>query len=370
MPRNSHSCHKKRKHCRSDSSSDSESSDHSHDHGCRTRKYKTLNYPHFVAGDKTLLTGIRGVEDSEKVYISGFYVPSDANKTTSFIYKGCICGKGKFHNLNFPKVSGMSTITNLYGPNNGKCDGTINVVGSYTTQNQTGILGCLYQGKLDNSGEWTTIIPSSLSPTDYVINTICHSNMGNLVVGNYDTILIQGKAFIYDMKTHQYYGITNMNAVSITAYGIWHNSHHSYTICGGYTTSILENFAYVVDWDNETHTFSNWQTFSFNNDPITAKITHFDGITGGPTKNTYNLTGDWLSNVAVDQVGFSAQIKRTSPHGPFFANADWALIGYPHSAVTSGNSVYKDVIIGVYTKLSDASVNGYVSTLGECHVHH
>src|SRR5579872_5779458 len=80
------------------------------------RVYRTFNYPGTQSGDKTLLTGIRRKTDSSRLYISGFYVPTDTDQTTSFVYKGCLCGKGKFYNLNFPF---KKTITNLYGPNNG-----------------------------------------------------------------------------------------------------------------------------------------------------------------------------------------------------------------------------------------------------------
>lgn len=344
---------------------DSDSSNSYHHHSCKKRTYKTLNYPKFVSGDKTLLTGIRGVTDSNKVYISGFFVPQVQANTTSFIYKGDVYGNGKFHNLNHPPVCKMPTITNLYGPNNGSHHNTIQVVGNYTIQGNTGILGCLYEGPLNNSGKWTTIIPSALSPTDFVINTICHSTMGNLVVGNYDTQLIQGKAFIYDIKKHKYYDITNSDAISITAYGIWYNGGCSYTICGGYTSNALKNVGYIVDWDNKTHTFKNWQTYYYDNDQCKAQVTHFDGITVGPTKNTYNLTGDWKDSDSPYELAFIAQVKRDCD-GKFYENAKWGNIEYPCDVTTSGNSIYKKTVIGVYTTAQNNSVNGYISNIKDC----
>ncbi len=328
------------------------------------RKYKTFNYPHSITGDKTLLTGIRGVDDSKKVYISGFYVPTDPANTTSFVYKGCSCGKGHFHNLNYPPVNDVATITNLYGPNNGQCENSINVVGNYTIEGVTGAFGCLYQGDLNGCGTWTTITPSSLC-TSPVANTICHSTMGNLVVGNFDTDVVQGNAFIYNFKTKQYYNISNPDAVSITAYGIWYNGCHSYTICGGYTTANLANVGYVVDFNNEFHTFSNWQIYHFNNDSVAAKITHFDGITKGCKDNKYNLTGDWLGISDVDELGFFATIKRNCD-GTFNNIAKWSSVTYPNATVTSGNSVYNNIVIGVYANLGDNSVNGYVSDVKKC----
>jgi hypothetical protein len=334
---------------------------HSHDRAHK-RYYKTFNYPDFQTGDKTLLTGIRGVTDSEKVYISGFYVPSVQADTTSFVYKGCACGHGKFYDLNYPKVDDVATITNLYGPNNGAVENTINVVGNYTIENVNGTFGCLYQGPLDNTGTWTTIVPTPLSPYDKIINTICHSNMGDLVVGNYDTLLIQGKAFIYDMITEKYYNIISADSISITAYGVWHNGGHSYTICGGYTTNTLTNVAYIADWNNETHELSNWQIYQFDNDPVKASITHFDGITKGCGDGKYNLTGDYLKVNGTEEIAFFAKVKRNEDE-TFDPIAKWSVVAYPDEDVTSGNSVYKDVVIGVYSSVGDDSVNGYLSNL-------
>lgn len=356
----------------------------------KKRVYKNFNYPFATDGEKTLLTGIRGKSDSDKVYISGFYVPQNQPDTTSFIYYGCDCGKGKFYDLNYPSVNNVPTITNLYGPNNGEVKDTIQVVGNYTIDNVTGTKGCLYEGLVDNSGTWTTIIPTPLS-ANKILNTICHSTMGNIIVGNYDTILIQGKAFLYDIKTKKYYNITNKHAISITAYGIWHNECNSYTICGGYTTKEKKNIAYIVNWDNKKKILSDWQTYNYNNDD-NVKITHFDGITGGIDKKTYNLTGDWLGNDAdnnnndcnddndsnsnndsnnsndnnndnTNESGFFAQVKFCEEKKRFEKKAVWYPIIYPKNKITSGNSVYKNIVIGVYADVKNNSINGYISRL-------
>ena len=321
------------------------------------RTYETFNYPCATSGEKTLLTGIRGKTHSHKVLISGFYVPTNKDNTSSFVYEGYECGKGKFHDLNHPSVDGVPTTTNLYGPNNGKKEGTIQVVGNYTTQNVSGGLGCLYTGSLDGSGTWTTIVPTPLT-SDPIIFTICHSTMGNLIVGNYDTILIQGKAFIYDINTKKYYNIVNPSAISITAYGIWHDGGKWYTICGGYTTAQGTNVAYLAKWNNKTHQLSSWQNYHYKNDE-TTKITHFDGITGGPTPNTYNLTGDW-ANVGTES-GFFAQAKFYPHKHRFSRKAKWSPITFPPNAITSGNSVYKSTVIGVYANLLNDSIDGYIS---------
>ena len=321
----------------------------------QARDYSTFDFPSQIEGSKTLLTGIRRVDSNhDKVYISGFYKCPEEACVVPFVYKGHLDGDGVWSILNFPSSDGVTVVaTNLYGPNNGK-DGDIRVVGNYTTE-ETGeaTLGCLYEGPLDGTGKWTTLIPTSTSP---VLNTIAHSTHGNFVVGNYDTQIDEGKAFIYDLKHEVYYEIVKENALSITAYGIWHNGGHFYTICGGFSdVDAIDNFesGYLVDWDSKHKRLSNWRTFNYNNDPEHAHITHFDGITTDK-KGGYYLTGDWI-NLVEGQNGFFCHVKKDATVGI------WSNITYPGAEVTSGNSVYKKVVIGVYAEEADDSVHGYIS---------
>ena len=319
-----------------------------------TRAYSTINYPN--AGN-TFLTGIRGVNDEHKVYISGTYTLPDSTVPSGFIYKGRISGhKATWYPLNYPPSTGITvTGTALYGPNNGDKPETIQAVGNYTTQ-ETGAftIGCLYEGPLDGSGKWTTLIPTSSDP---VINTIAHSTMGGLIVGNYDTRLIAGKAFLYDIKTRTYYDLTRPNAKSMTCYGIVHNHKDSYTVCGGYTdinAGTKSTYGYIAHWDNKTHTLSAFRSYVYDNDPAKALVTHFNGITSDGKKG-YNLTGDWNgSGVASGSPAFFAHVSKLGE------SATWESIAYPGHRVTSGNSVYQDAVIGVYTD-SKGVVNGYVS---------
>lgn len=331
---------------------------------CKERYYSTFNYPGMITGEQTLLTGIRHVNNKKDniVYISGFYVPLK-RPTTSFIYKGNLTGKGKFYNLDYPNINGMVTTTNLYGPDNGPIKDTIRVVGNFTHQNVQQAIGCMYEGKLDGSGTWTTILP----PFGTVINTICHSTMGDLIVGNYDTNLVQGKAFIYNIKTHQYIDITHDDIISITAYGIWYNGDDRYTICGGLTDNKGINAGYVVDFDCRCNEFYNWQKYFFKNDPNLAKITHFDGITAGRYENSYNLTGLWSESSIDIPKAFFATIERKC-NSKFSKKAEWCSISYPCKAMTTGNTVYKDNVLGIYKDtIEDITVNGYIScTFNSC----
>lgn len=324
------------------------------------REYVTLNYPGAEPGSKTLLTGIRGVDSRcDEVYISGFYESGvTGDITPSFIYKGNTKGEGNWYNLNYPSELGRNvTSTSLYGPNNKARHNEIRVVGNYTTKeggNQA--FGCIYEGNIDGSGKWTTLNVPSDEP---VINTIAHSNMGNLVVGNYDTNLIQGKAFIYDIveKTYQY--IEKDGASSITAYGIWHNCCNWYTICGGYFSLPGKQVAYLVDWNNHTKTLCNWRSYQYNNDALKSIITHFDGITGN-YNGGYNLTGDAI--YINKPVAFFATVNRNECHS-YFEGAKWEPISFSENSETSGNSVYRRSVIGVYKLENSEEVNGFISNI-------
>lgn len=335
------------------------------------RKYHTFNYPLQTNGGKTLLTGIRGVNNSNKVYISGFYKYPDNSNVDAFVFKGKLNSQDLkdqdlWYVLSYPSsINKTVTTTNLYGPNNGE-NGKIQVVGNYTTK-ETGnsTIGCLYEGYLSGKGQWTTLIPKFSSESEPTLNTIAHSTNGNLVVGNYDTELIQAKAFIYDILKKKYYDIIKPNAKSITAYGIWYNGDNTYTICGGYSDLDTESgidSGYLVDWNNVTLEFSNWKSYSYNNQPKNAIVTHFDGITDDGCGG-YNLTGDWIGiEENSSKLGFFANVKRNK-YGKF-KRATWSEVSFPgKTTLTSGNSVFQNVVIGVYTVPQKDSINGYISYL-------
>ncbi len=319
--------------------------------------YTTLNYP-AVAGTSTLITGVRGVDNSSDVYISGFYTTPGA-QDIGFLYKGPILGGGTWQALTYPSSSGITvTGTSLYGPNNGAGSGQVQIVGNYTTsENGAGAIGLLYQGPTDGSGTWTTLNPQALE-TRPIKNTIAHSTMGGFVVGNYDTDLVTGKAFIYDIANNSYLELTKPGAVSITAYGIWHNGGTRYTIAGGYsdTNEGGVSIAYLVDWDSSSQATSNWTSYTYKNQ--TSVITHFEGITTD-THGGYNLVADWVSTTQSSGAAF-VNIPRTKLNT--FGSATWTDIAYPGATLTSGNTVYLNDALGIYRVGSDVS-NGYVAMI-------
>ena len=318
-------------------------------------KYATLNYPNGVTGSSTFLTGIRGVDNSSDVYISGIYTPtSSMSDDVGLLYKGPITGGGSWNILNYPSSPGVTvTTTSLYGPNNNGTD-AVTVVGNYTTQEQGGApIGAMYQGPIDGTGTWTTIMPPG------AVVCIPHSNMGGFVVGNYDTsqVVVTGKVFIYDI-TNQTYSFLTKTGASLTAYGIWYNGGTSYTITGGLTENGTVT-GYLVDWDSSTQTASNWTTFT---DPKagTNLVTHFEGITTDGSGG-YNLAADDvdINSGIVERAAF-ANVPRL-PLGDF-GTATWRRIDFPNSTVTSSNTVFTNHILGVYQMGTDVS-NGFVATL-------
>ena len=318
--------------------------------------YSTFNYPGAV-GDSTFLTGVRGAGGGD-VYITGTYMQQGSTDTQGLLYQGSLSGGDQWTILNFPGADVTSTA--LYGPD-GLPPDNVRLVGSYK-QTETGQQdhGLLYEGPPDGTGTWQTIDFSSVGET--VLNTIAHSTMGGLVVGNFDTNLATGKAFVYDIDNNSWVELVKPGAVSITAYGIWYNGGTQYTIAGGYSNANLSGIdhGYLVNWDSAIQTPSDWTSYDFNNSRIGVAISHFNGITGDGRGGFY-LTGDWVGVLPPDVGAFFAHVFRVP--GRSFSLAQWTQIAYPSAQVTSGNTVFENHVLGVYTVSGSSVVNGYVATV-------
>lgn len=325
------------------------------------RIYLTFNYPEQREGDRTSLTGVRSCGD--ELYISGFYqIPN--YPANGFVYKGEISESHNlknWHILNVPTVPGRTvTGTNLYGPDilsvhdNSNCD-KIRVCGSYTTQENTLDNAVYYEGHLNGCGKWIT-----LHPVPNVNGSVAHSTAHNLIVGNF---LVQGDitahAFIYNTITNHYFEITREGATSISAYGIWYNGDDNYTICGGFSTvnNGDDNFkrietAYLVDYNSCSRSLSNWRDYNYNKNGVVSIITHFEGITTD-NHGGYNLVGQ---TVLIDEseIIFYAHVDKHN-------NITYESVYFPGSTSTTGNSIYKKNLIGVYTTENSSSINGYIS---------
>jgi hypothetical protein len=327
-----------------------------------TMEYNTFNNSFATS---TVLTGVRHGEKnkykkSKIVYITGFYNVGQVQ--VGFIYRGDPVNsqKGTFYPISFPG----SYSTTPYGPDRID-DCNVNVVGNYVLSSNGNAMGFLYTGPyLDTDrGTFVTIVP----PFPNATNTIVHSVMNGVAVGNYAPALSQLtlspmgnaiSAFIFNSCNNKYCKIDIECASSVTAYGIWHNSDSQYTIAGGYTLN-GKNRGYIVDWNSDTETFNNFTSYKYGNSD-SSLITHFDGITG-VGNNVYHLTGDFIVVGALPGA-FYAVIDRCEKS----CDAKWAQILYPQSNFTSGNTVIDNKVYGIYV-LND-TVNGYECSISNCAV--
>lgn len=299
---------------------------------------------------ENFITGVRGLYDG-KVVLTGNKTISGSVNTQAILYEGPMqnTASGMIYVLT-PSIAGQTvTSATFYGPDTSVFNpsigaGNIRAVGSYKyTTGGNGDHGMLYTGPINGkNGTWLQMdVPSSAVGGAQVANTIPHSTMGNLVVGDYDLVgtPASGNAFIYHIAD-QSWSIMNLGPGirETTAYGIWQNGigSNSYTIAGGSRDGLNINKAFLIDYNATTREFSNLKYFTYEGRP--ELITHFEGITGIP--GGYNLISSTDSGPAF------ATVKRNADGS--FGNAQWTLSTVPGSSLTTGNSVYQDTIMGVY----------------------
>jgi outer membrane autotransporter protein len=305
--------------------------------------YETLTY----GTSSTFVTGIRGTT------IVGNYVIPGTSETGGLLYDlttetWSALPFATANGVNFPGAIGSSP----YGPSFGTQTGVLRAVGSYqTTASDPYDLSYLYDAAAAPGQELTYLAyPDGNAPTLY---TIAHSTFGNQVVGNYDTDLVAGNAFTYNIDTGEY---TKNNfrytddeeALSTTAYGIYGDR-----IAGGFA-GVGDDARAFVEGPNFglAHGYVyNQRTLEFtaydHEDDVNgvAFITHFEGITGGGRANTYNLVADW-----VDGDGPHAGVMHLDASAVDGTEViTWYEIDIP-GRIVSANSAYGNDIIGVYVE--------------------
>jgi subtilase-type serine protease len=293
--------------------------------------YMTLNF----GTSGTFLTGIRGNN------IVGNYVIPGTTETGGLLYNISTGIWSPFpestaNGANFPGAIGSSP----YGPSFGSQFGILRAVGSYQTQSSSPYdLSYLYDGAVGPNGNLTTLIyPSSVGAQ--TLFTIAHSTFGNQVVGNYDTGLATGNAFIYTISSGTYQTI-KLPGVSSTAYGIWGN-----VIAGGYTPpGVGFERGYIYNEDTGT-----WTTYNHPG----AVITHFEGITGAGRNGEYNLVADW---VGLDGVQHGSVL-----HIAADGSQTWIDLAVPGASLTSANSIFENQAVGIYIGATPIT-NGFIVTI-------
>lgn len=309
------------------------------------RQYYPLNYP----GTNVTNSGVTGIRSRcrhrrTEVFVTGFYRTEENTNSQSFIYQGDKKGNGIFHDLNFPSSPEITTTaTELYSLDLLRKN-KITAVGSVSAEQFDGVRSCLYEGTLEGVGKWTTLAPN-LSATP-VLSSIAHSVMGDVVVGNYKTDARFSNAYVYDIRTKEYFPIVTSQfpIVSISAYGVWHHGGNEYTIVGGLaSTADKPDFTvgFVVDWNNSTRILSNWRKYLAPD----ALATHFEGISA--TEKGYTLAGQSA------QYPYFVTLKRN--------RIRWEPVSYPNSTTTTSDSVSNNILIGSFLTAQQSGLQGYIS---------
>ena len=270
-----------------------------------------------------------------------------------------------------PTIDGQTVTTStFYGPNTSIFNpsygaGNVQAVGSYQySQSPSGTFnhGMLYRGPASGvGGTWqqTDVPANGVNVVGGVVvgqvaDTISHSTMGDLVVGNYDLTGTSApikpgsaNAYVYNTATAQW-TLTNFNGSmtsQTTLYGVWQNgvSSTSYTLAGGTNNGFGINQGLLVNYDSLTGVFSNLTLYSANNVP--GVVTHFENITAVP--GGFNLVATTDSGPAFAAVTVNADGS--------FGNAAWTTANLPGSSLMTGNIAYQGTIGGIYNTTASAS---------------
>ncbi|HEX8622863.1 MAG TPA: hypothetical protein VF718_12925 [Allosphingosinicella sp.] len=313
-----------------------------------------------IFGFNQFVTGVRGWTGTD-VVLTGSSVSGGA--TVAMIYVGPIAptdDAGIY--LLPPTFAGQDVTTStfygpdtfLFNPSLGK--GNVRAVGSYQYSGSSACNhGMLYDGPPAGGGSWTQIdVPSSAVGGAAVWNTIPHSTMGDLVVGDYDLEdePLSANAFVYDLVRDRWTIFDFAGCSLTTAYGIWQSGpgSQSYTIVGGTRDGRGINRGFVVGYDRASGAFSNLKLYSAMNHP--GLLTHFEGITAAP--GGFHLAGMTATCALVAAI-------EVNPDGAF-SDAAWTAFNYPGSALTTGNTVYQDTLMGVFAVSGTQGVQSYAAT--------
>jgi hypothetical protein len=346
-----------------------------------------------IFGNGDIVTGVRGTTNGD-VILTGSQATGDGTKNTlPFLYQGPLTSAANKATPLTPPFENFQTGT-FYGPDTSTYNpdtipaGQVRAVGSYRTSQtpKPPVLnhGMIYLGLVSGGGTWTTIdVPADGSntvnhvracpvtrPGCFVLNTIAHSTMGNLVVGNYDLNpvpgeVISGNAFIYNMKTGQWtlLQLGGSLASGTTLYGIWQNGgpgSPNYTLAGGtaaYSPGGVTR-AFLMNYNERTGRFGLPRLYSYNNAP--ALLTHFDGITAVPG-------GFNLATISTAQASSMAFIPATGGSWPLFGRATWYPIDVGNSSLCqygcnkiTANTMYQNNVMGLYEYKPAAGSTTYV----------
>jgi len=339
-----------------------------------------------ILGKGDIVTGVRGTTNGN-VIVTGSHATGTGADALPFLYQGPLtrAAGGPNFSVLIPPFPGTIKTATFYGPDTNSFNpdtisaGQVRAVGSYqSSASAKGVInrGMIYLGPASGQGgSWTPIdVPPDGSntvggvracppdqPGCFVMDTIAHSTMGDLVVGNYDLNLsngVSGNAFIYNMTTGQWtlLQLGGSLASGTTLYGIWQNGgpgSPNYTLAGGsnaHGTSPSGNQrAFLMDYNEQTGDFGQPRFYEYGNTP--QLFTHFDGITAVP--GGFNLAT--ISSAEQSSMAFVPVTDRPRA----FGQATWYPIPVAASPLCSGlagcsmvtaNTVYQNNVMGLYVR--------------------
>ena len=301
--------------------------------------------------------------------------PAASGQTAGLLYQGPITAEGGAgYTMVMPDPLGQTTdSTTAYSADN-LGNGQLRIVGTYSVTGAPNELGFVFNGTVNDLADADHYEPIP-RPHPSATWNIPHSTSGGLVVGNYDSSTSGdmpsggGLAYVYDAVNRRYLVPTMVypGSASNTAYGIWWNGGTSYTICGGFSNSPINNLlnprqplsqALLVDFDSASGQFSNWKSFTYappSGGP--AGITHFEGISGvEPGKYT-------LAATAATQAGTIAGFVTVYRNADgSFSDMQWTDLAPPVVGGSSfADSVYGNAVVGIDP--SSTGVNTYQATI-------
>lgn len=283
--------------------------------------YVTLDY----GTSGTFLTGIRGDTIVGNILIGGGNTGGMMYRTDTGVWVPFT--EATANGSNYPGAYTSSP----YGPSFGSMDGILRVVGVYKVEPSLYDTGYLFDAAAAPGSSPLTLLFPDISPSEPTLFTFPHSQFGNTVVGDYDTQLNTGNAFIYDIPSGTFTTNNVPGEISTTAYGIYGDK-----IAGGYGALGPDGepgFEHGYIYDRPTNTFTTY-------DHPNAIVSHFEGISGAGRANEYNLVVDW---VGID--GQHAAVLHLAADG----TQTWIPLHIEGATTVSANSIYGDTAVGVYT---------------------
>ncbi len=337
------------------------------------------------------VTGVRGSSNG-RVVLTGGAQTGNGTEAVPFLYRGrpTRAATGAAVTVLTPPFPGVTTAM-FYGPDTHTFNpsaipsGQVRAVGSYESSSASrGVRnqGMIYLGAVSGiGGSWTSIdVPAYGTHTFgrvracprgradcYVMDTIPHSTMGDLAVGNYDLNPtrghpVSGNAFIYNLIRHRW-TLLQMNgslSTKTTLYGIWQDggsNSDNYTLAGGSSASGSQ-LGLLMSYNDRTGKVGRPRYYSYGN--ASAKYTHFEGITA--VRGGFNIVAE--SSAQSSSLAFIPFNARTGTYGTarwYPADVAASPLCASGCSFISGDTVYQDSVMGLYIPTGSTKANTYLA---------